>query len=698
MTYPNHGQGLGSSEHHDPSKPRARAATTSGKASVAPPKSSPDQLPKHTRARSEVPATISRSGTKYGSHSAKGSSSRDGRRASAQTSSTSSAGRSSVGTQLSRGSGSRHLQSHLSISSVGVSEDEVSSQSEVDESLPEECQAPAQVTSVLRPGTADTTDTADTSDSQAHRTFLNMEDESEDESNDEDTPPPSPDTEKLKVTHSAGPDTGSTFDSLVDRLLSLPTNKQEANFLPIFLCLYRKFATPKKLLTSIVDRFQELESHKTAPTPANDRGRSGREFTKVGEQLRYLQVLARWTLEYPGDFADSRMKAKLASFISQLGGCRTFAGAAKEIGNHLTVAAPDDDAAWAYRDDEDPPPPQHESVAQRPDGPVYTALDDSSVDDFTVDSNFSSRDNLVNSSPRHSEAPSNTSGTTKTGNTSNQSLVAVTPIEDVRREARTLIPIPRFRLTKIQWHQFMDTPDEDFAKELTRIDWTMYSAIRPRDFIRHVSVKDTNPSHSKTLEDVNRMINHFNHLSIFVEGMILLRDKPKHRAKALEKFMSIAWKLRQQNNYNSLASVLSAVNGTAVYRLALTKALVPENVLKEFMRLIILMSTQRSHAAYRLAWENSFSERIPYLALLRRDLIAAEDGNMTFVGPEGRLINWKKFEIMGQIIIGIQKSQERPFYFPVKNEEVMKLVLETKILEADMVRETLDAETFKTAY
>jgi hypothetical protein len=302
----------------------------------------------------------------------------------------------------------------------------------------------------------------------------------------------------------------------------------------------------------------------------------------------------------------------------------------------------------------------------------------------------------MNSSPHYSGAPSSSSITTKTGNTSNQSLVAVTPVEDMRREARTLVPVPRLRLSKIQWHQFMDTPDDDFAKELTRIDWAMYCSIRPRDFVRHVSVKNTTPAHSKILEDVNRMINHFNHLSIFVEGMILLRDKPKHRAKALEKFMSIAWKLRQQNNYNSLASVLSAVNGTAVYRLALTKALVPEDVLKQFMRLIILMSTQRSHAAYRLAWENSPSERIPYLALLRRDLIAAEDGNMTFVGPEGSLINWKKFEIMGQIIIGIQKSQERPFYFPHKNEEVMKLVLETKILEGDMVSQRWNPDPFET--
>jgi hypothetical protein len=578
------------------------------------------------------------------------------------------------------------------MSSVEV-EDESSSQSEADEPNSQECQTnPAHMRSILRPGTANTTDTYD---SQAHRTFLNMEEGSEDESNDEDTPPPSPDMEKLKISNSSGPDVGSTFASLVDRLLSLPTTKQEANFLPIFLCLYRKFATPKRVLNAIIERFEEIEKSKTVPAPSNERLRSGREFTKVGEQLRYMQVLAQWTAEYPGDFADPRTKGTLISFVGELEKSRTFAAAAKEINNHLAVAAQDDDAPWAYRDDGEPESNGDDSGAHHLGGTVPAILDDSSVDEFIVDSNHSSVDNLINSSPHYSGAPSSSSITTKTGNTSNQSLVAVTPVEDMRREARTLVPVPRLRLSKIQWHQFMDTPDDDFAKELTRIDWAMYCSIRPRDFVRHVSVKNTTPAHSKILEDVNRMINHFNHLSIFVEGMILLRDKPKHRAKALEKFMSIAWKLRQQNNYNSLASVLSAVNGTAVYRLALTKALVPEDVLKQFMRLIILMSTQRSHAAYRLAWENSPSERIPYLALLRRDLIAAEDGNMTFVGPEGSLINWKKFEIMGQIIIGIQKSQERPFYFPHKNEEVMKLVLETKILEGDMVSQRWNPDPFE---
>lgn len=515
-----------------------------------------------------------------------------------------------------------------------------------------------------------------------------MEDESEEDSNDESTAPPSPEIGTLKLATSSGNEAGTTFDSLVDRLLSLPTNEKEANFLQVFLCLYRKFATPKKLLAAFIGRFETLGQSHNGPLPSDGRLRSGRNFVKAGEQLRYLQVLAQWTADYPGDFADPSTRAKCASFVSELEKSKSLAHAGKEISNHLANIVQDQDAAWAYKDDDETPQNDRSLRGHHSDATLYSVFDDSSVDELIIDSTYSSIDDLSRSSARHSGAPSNSSSGQKTGNTSNQSLEATTCIEEVRKEARRLVPVPRTRLTKIQWHQFMDTPDEDFAKELTRIDWTMYCAIRPRDLVRHVSMKDPNDVASRSLEDVNRMVNHFNHLSIFVEGMILFRDKPKHRAKALEKFMGIAWKLRQQNNYNSLASLLAAINGTPVHRLAQTKILVPELVLKEFMRLIILMSTQRSHAAYRLAWENSSTERIPYLALLKRDLIAAEDGNKTWIGPEGSLVNWKKFEIMGQIMLSIQKSQERQYALS-KNEEVMRLVLETRILEGEVVSQIL---------
>ena len=518
------------------------------------------------------------------------------------------------------------------------------------------------ITSVLRPGTADT------ADSQAQNTFLNMEEESQDESLHDGLEPPSPGVEKSNLNESARPEIGNSLDELINRLLSLPLSKQEAKFVPAFLCLYQKFATPSQVLSAIIERFEQVERSSAA------------QLTKVGEQLRYLQVLALWTAEYPGDFATSAIRKEAVIFTTKLERSRIFAYAAKEINNHLEPLPTNEDHLWAQHDELIP---QHNrSVATRS---VDTSPSKkSSTDELAKLSSQSSLEDIDETSARHSGAPSNTSSRPKTGHTSNHSLAAQLNFREIEQQAIMLVPSPRNRLSKVHWHEFMEIPDEDFARELTRIDWVLYSSIRPRDFVGLVSGTSEQKRSTKIPGNVTRMINHFNHIAVFVSSMILLRDKPKHRAKALEKFMSIAWKVRQLNNYNTLGSIIAGINGSAIHRLALTRELVPQNVQKEFMRLTILMGTMRSHAAYRLAWENSFSERIPFLPLIRRDLAAAEDGNRTFVGPEGDKINWKKFEIMGEIIIGIQKSQDRPYPYLPADESIAKLVLETRICDEVM--------------
>lgn len=98
------------------------------------------------------------------------------------------------------------------------------------------------------------------------------------------------------------------------------------------------------------------------------------------------------------------------------------------------------------------------------------------------------------------------------------------------------------------------------------------------------------------------------------------------------------------------------------------------------------MGTQKSHFAYRLAWENTSSERIPFLPLHRRDLVSAEQGNRTFIGGKVSRINWKKFEVMGEVIVGIQKSQGTPYPNIAQNEEIQRLVLESRITKDDDVR------------
>lgn len=143
------------------------------------------------------------------------------------------------------------------------------------------------------------------------------------------------------------------------------------------------------------------------------------------------------------------------------------------------------------------------------------------------------------------------------------------------------------------------------------------------------------------------------------------------------------------NNYNSLGAVIAGVKGTAVHRLGQTRELVSQQAQREFMRLEILMGTQKSHFAYRLAWDNTTTERIPFLPLHRRDLVSAETGNPTFVGEDQDRINWRKFEIMGDVIVGIQRSQGTTYPNISRNMDIQRLILDCKFSKDDDVSSLL---------
>lgn len=320
---------------------------------------------------------------------------------------------------------------------------------------------------------------------------------------------------------------GETLDELVVRLLSLPLSKQEAKFSPVFLCLYRKFATPAQLLVSIIAHFEKLGAS-TLP-----------QLTRNADQLRFLNVLAQWVSDYPGDFAAAKTRNRLTEFLARLESEMVFVVAAKEINLSLEKYVDDDDLCWAFNNGE----PGADSLETFLDTSVQ-----SSPSTFVA----SNPADIINSmstldlTEEHNDIASqysniSTSSIDRSGSISSQSFRTLMSIESAQREAQRLELIPRNLLTKMQWRIFMDTPDEEFAREVTRMDWIMYSSFRPRELIRHVSVATGDKDKpSSNLENINRMIKSFNHLAFFVASMILLRDKPKHRAETLEKFMNIS--------------------------------------------------------------------------------------------------------------------------------------------------------------
>jgi hypothetical protein len=456
---------------------------------------------------------------------------------------------------------------------------------------------------------------------------------------------------------------GLTFEDLVDRLLAVRMSKADNNFADIFLCLYRGFAAPGELFSAILTQLDRVRDDKSA-----------HYLSKTATQLRIIEVVAKWVSSYPGDFARPATRKNLEEFIRHLSTEPIFSIAAQQMRRNLEHnVVEDDDTGWAKSDETGDKVAS--KILSKESGRTLSSIS-SGISSLDLDDD--------RATDRRPSGSSDFSHADKGSNVASQ--FQFHSYEEYERQAATMEPTDQLPMNKFRYHIFMDTSDDDLADEITRIDWVMFSSIRIRDFVRHVSLRPGEREKCKSLNNVNRMINHFNHVAKWVANMVLLRDKAKHRAQMLEKFMNIALKLRQLNNYNGLAAVLAGINGSAIHRLAQTRALVPAECQKRFARLVILMGTQKSHFAYRLAWENSPLPRIPFMPLHRRDLLSAEEGSQTFIGPGGERVNWKKFEVLGEVILPIMKSQGTPYPNLTKHDIARELILDCRMPTDDEVR------------
>jgi hypothetical protein len=533
------------------------------------------------------------------------------------------------------------------------------------------------------------------------------------ESGSDDSPTsaqfPEDDEENFGESSSSLPEQGMTFDELIDRLLAQPSSKTDVKFVAIFLALYRHFAPPSRVLDAIIKRFDALEEGNSP------------SMLKTVHQSRYIAVLEQWASNYPGDFAFPRTLRHLRTFVHRLSEMSIFSAAAKMLSHAMEAVHEDDDTHWAYcdRDREDYADTRRNSSSST----ASTLIDDPSF--FTTELDYSATMKEV-TAPDTLPPPANH---------------ILSSVEAAQRQSALLQPIPRYPITKVHWHALMEIPVDIIAEEITRIDWVMFSANRPRDLLRHISL----PSHqkadcSRNLLHINRKIDHFNHLAVWVANFILLRDKAKHRARMMTKFIQLARRLREMNNYSSLGAILAALKSSPIHRLQSSRDLVDPIDGRVWLKLDILMAPSRSYAAYRLAWQNSTSERIPYLPIHRRDLITAEQGNRTFLDDEpsslpsqpssstadpesasasfmsssaasfataattlttatasaqaARRINWKKFEIMGETIVGLQAAhdaQYRSLGGFKGNDQVRELILDVKLLRDEEVCQRLPA-------
>ena len=307
---------------------------------------------------------------------------------------------------------------------------------------------------------------------------------------------------------------GFTSQQLIDRLLSSVLSTKGLKYIKTFLALYRFFLSPADLLEAIVKAFHFVSC-------------SGRgDVISAVDHLRYLTVFEMWVKDYPGDFALLPTHSKARDFIEQIRRSRILSVAANELSLRIANVMEDDNTYWAFND-----------LFESSDAKAQRVKDDASLQPFygnmihkNVNFNYDIlySHNILNEKNSRTEATLNGKGANP--ETYHERLYMT----------QSLIPEQQSEFTKTHWRQLISESEESIAKEMTRIDWILFSSFCPRDLIRHVTLAPDAKRCCRKLGNVDRMINHFNHIAYWVTNIILVRDKAKHRALMMMKLMKVA--------------------------------------------------------------------------------------------------------------------------------------------------------------
>jgi len=98
-------------------------------------------------------------------------------------------------------------------------------------------------------------------------------------------------------------------------------------------------------------------------------------------------------------------------------------------------------------------------------------------------------------------------------------------------------------------------------------------------------------------------------------SLILCHDRPRARAKQIEKFVDVAQKLRTLNNYSALRAFVAGINNSTFSgdeTMEIFKSKAPDQA-KNLQSWDLLLQRIRAHSAYRMALKNSKGACIPAL-------------------------------------------------------------------------------------
>ncbi|TFK41136.1 ras guanine nucleotide exchange factor domain-containing protein [Crucibulum laeve] len=427
----------------------------------------------------------------------------------------------------------------------------------------------------------------------------------------------------------------ATLDELLDKLLFLAVSGDDPTFVAHFLLTYRRFATPRHVLLAMQKRMRQLDN------PCGD------PMFACFAQMRICHLLQTWMEKYPHDFAVKGTAGALHALIKSIISKTHLLHYGSEFLPFLEMlpGLQDTDHIWALKADL----PADESD----DSPI----EDEDEDDLPLDKEYttqkaSSDSQKVEPGAIHAVLPLRER---KASLPLPKSLIASAPPNGIPLEDTDPSPKQLIRdLVKLSQEVNLLDPEE-IAQEITRMELRLFLDIKPRNWLHYTFVSGKKDE----MEPITAFNAVSNHLADWVISLILCHDRPKTRARQIEKLVEIAQRLRALNNYSALRAFVAGINnatfaGDETMEYFKTKS--PEHA-KNLQSWDVLLQQIRAHRAYRLALRNTKGACIPALEVHMSDLIRAHEGNEDSNSSDPSKIHWGKYNMMGRFISSTTQCQ-----------------------------------------
>ncbi|MBN3286383.1 GRP1 protein, partial [Polyodon spathula] len=196
-------------------------------------------------------------------------------------------------------------------------------------------------------------------------------------------------------------------------------------------------------------------------------------------------------------------------------------------------------------------------------------------------------------------------------------------------------------------------PDE-LAEHLSYLEFKNFcrvSYLDYRSYVVHGSVRD-NPA-------LERSVSLCNGISQWVQLMILSRPKPQQRAEVFIKFIRVAQKLRQLQNFNTLMAVIGGLSHSSISRLKETSSILPQDVNKALSEMTELLSSSSNYGWYRRVYADCSGFKIPILGVHLKDLVSLNEALPDYL--EDNKINLSKLQrVYGNVSELLQVQSASP--------------------------------------